>query len=484
MPARHLHIAAEVPEEIREGIARLRESLEVPEGFPDAVLAQVRERVASGPLDLGERQDLTAIEFVTIDPEGSMDLDQAMFIERAVESANGAAFTVWYAIADVAAWVAPGGAIDVEAHRRGQTFYAPNERIPLHPSEVSEQAASLLDDGTPRPALVWKIELDAQGNQVTGTVVRATVRSRERLSYVQVQGWLDAGTAPEWAQLLREVGTLRQRLEAARGGVSLNLPEQEITADERGWHLSYRAPLPVEDWNAQISLLTGMAAAKIMLDGGVGILRTLPQAEPSAVERLRRTARSLHIDWPTDMGYPDFVRSLDVSQPTHLAMMTACTALFRGAGYTLVAAGVDPATVQHGALAANYAHTTAPLRRLVDRYVGEICVHLCAGTAVPRWTLDALAALPDEMRDSDSRSKKFERGNVDLVEALVMSQRVGQVFAAVVVELDQKSGGTVSIEHPAIEARLKADGLELGSEVSVRLESVDLVTGKVVLSRV
>lgn len=484
MPARHLHIAAEVPEEIREGIAHLRESLEVPEGFPDAVLAQVRERVASGPLDLGARQDLTAIEFVTIDPEGSMDLDQAMFIERAAEGANGAAFTVWYAIADVAAWVAPGGAIDGEAHRRGQTFYAPSERIPLHPTEVSEQAASLLDDGTPRPALVWKIDLDAQGNQVTGTVVRAAVRSRERLSYVQVQGWLDAGTAPEWAQLLREVGTLRQQLEAARGGVSLNLPEQEITTDERGWHISYRAPLPVEDWNAQISLLTGMAAAKIMLDGGVGILRTLPPAEPSAVERLRRTARSLHIDWPTDMGYPDFVRSLDVSQPTHLAMMTACTALFRGAGYTLVAAGVDPATVQHGALAANYAHTTAPLRRLVDRYVGEICVHLCAGIAVPRWTLDALAALPDEMRDSDSRAKKFERGNVDLVEALVMSQRVGQVFAAVVVELDQKSGGTVSIEHPAIEARLKADGLELGSEVNVRLESVDLVAGKVVLCRV
>lgn len=473
MPSRHVHIAAEVPAEIREGIEQLRQRLEVPSEFGDEVLAEARERVAAGPLDLGPREDLTSVEFVTIDPEGSMDLDQAVFIER-----TDGGFKVWYAIADVAAWVAPGGAIDAEAHRRGQTFYAPNQRVPLHPAEISEAAASLLADGTARPALVWQVELDQGGRQSAATVVRAMVRSRERLSYVQVQGWLDAGTAPEWAQLLREVGQLRQQQEVARGGVSLNLPEQEVTTDESGWHTTYRAPLPVEDWNAQISLLTGMAAAKMMLDGGVGILRTLPQAEQWAVERLRRTAKSLHIEWPGSMGYPDFVRSLDVSKPTHLAMMTACTSLFRGAGYQVVTPGVDPTTVQHGALAANYAHTTAPLRRLVDRYVGEVCVHLCAGTTVPQWALDALPALPDEMRESDQRAKKFERGNVDLVEALVMSARIGQVFDAVVVEADDKQG-TVAIEHHATEARLKVAGLQLGSEVKVRLESVDLVEGRV-----
>ena len=78
-----------------------------------------------------------------------------------------------------------------------------------------------------------------------------------------------------------------------RGGVSLAIPEQVITQREGGYGLQFRAPLPVEQWNAQISLMTGMAAAELMLEGDVGLLRTVPVADPERLERLRLTAKAL-----------------------------------------------------------------------------------------------------------------------------------------------------------------------------------------------
>lgn len=488
--APRISVAGEVPAPIAGGVQRLRDELQVPGDFPPEVVEAARQAAASGPRDANTadgaptgadaRVDLTAIEFVTIDPPGSMDLDQAMFLERIGAPDGGEGYRVWYAIADVAAWVQPGGVIDAETHRRGQTFYAPDASIPLHPRELSEGAASLLADGNRRPALVWQIELDADARTTHASVQRGWVISRARLDYAGVQQQLDAGTASPVLQLLREVGQKLQALEAARGGVSLNLPEQEVSAENGTWVVHNRVPLPVEGWNAEISLLTGMAAARIMLDAHVGIVRTLPPADAGSLERLRRIAQSLGIDWPASMQYPEFVRSLDVTRPAHLAMLTKCTLLFRGAAYTVIDATTDPATVQHAALAATYAHATAPLRRLVDRYVGEVCVHVCAGTPVPGWVLDALPGLPAEMADSDHRASRFDRGIIDLVEALELTGREGQQFTGTIVDADDKAAkGTLSIAEPAVLAPVSGTGLTMGSEVTATLASVDVQQGHV-----
>ena len=116
--------------------------------------------------------------------------------------------------------------------------------------------------------------------------------------------------------LLKEVGELRLAREAARGGVSLPLPEQEI--DRRGRALAAGVPHACcrsRLWNAQISLLTGFGAASLMVYARVGLLRTLPPADPHDVQRLHRTARALGIEWPAEQLYPDFIRALDVSRP-------------------------------------------------------------------------------------------------------------------------------------------------------------------------
>src|SRR5699024_8483847 len=127
---------------------------EVRDEFPEAALAEARG-AAENP-DLPER-DETGLPFITIDPPRSMDLDQAMHIER-----DGEGYRVRYAIADVPAFVEPGGALDTEVRLRGQTIYCPDTRVPLHPTELSEGAASLLPDSE-RPAYVWDMRLTPEG---------------------------------------------------------------------------------------------------------------------------------------------------------------------------------------------------------------------------------------------------------------------------------------------------------------------------------
>ena len=448
------------------GLTAIAEELDVTEHFAADVLAEAQQAPDSVALP-GE--DLTGLPFVTIDPPGAKDLDQALFLER-----SGRGFTVWYAIADVAAFVRPGGAVDAEAHRRGQTLYAPDRRIPLHPPALSEAAASLLP-GQVRPALVWRIDLDARGDQTRAEVRRALVHSREQLDYAAVQHALDNGSADEPLRLLREVGLLRQERERERGGVSLPLPEQEVVAADGCWSLQYRAQLPVEEWNAQISLLTGMAAADMMMYAEVGLLRTLPPARARALGRLRRTAGALHIAWPEAMSYPVFVRTLDPTKPTHAAMLDACTGLLRGATYLAFEGGV-PEQPLHAGIAEEYAHTTAPLRRLADRYVGEICVALCADTPVPEWVRRRLRDLPATMEASDRRAATYDRAVLDLVEAGVLAGSVGRTFDGVVVDTDDRDprSGTVVLADPAVEAPVRAPApLPLGERVQVRLDEAD-----------
>src|ERR687886_982363 len=176
---------------LEQRFAAIRERLHVPDAFPPDVLAAAEQAARPPRLPAVDRTD---VEFVTVDPPGSTDLDQALHVAR-----DSDGFTVHYAIADVPAFVEPGGAVDAEARRRGQTLYAPDRRTPLHPPVLSEGAASLLE-GQVRPAFVWRFDLDADGEVRRAELVRARVRSRRRLDYGQVQAAVDGlATAPEGA---------------------------------------------------------------------------------------------------------------------------------------------------------------------------------------------------------------------------------------------------------------------------------------------
>ncbi|TQL67868.1 RNB domain-containing protein [Nocardioides albertanoniae] len=462
---------------LREGIAALQAELGVSAEFPPEVEEAAAAAAAQPRLPDLDRTDLP---FVTIDPETSMDLDQALHLAR-----EGDGYVVHYAIADVAAFVSPGDPVDLEANRRGESLYAADAKIPLHPKVLSEDAASLLPDQV-RPALLWTHKLDATGEGIETIVERALVRSRAKLSYDGVQAMFDGegfgdGDYAESLGLLQEIGEKRIALEAERGGVNLPLRDQEISVEGDQWSLEFRDMLPVEDWNAQLSLLTGFAAADLMVYARVGLLRTLPEPDPRDVQRLHRTARALGLEWPAEMLYPDFIRTLDGKNGTHAAMAIACTRLLRGSGYASFN-GELPELTEHSALASEYMHVTAPLRRLIDRYAGEVCLALCADEPVPDWVVSAFITLPETMQASGRLSGAYERGAVDLVEAGVLAKRVGDTFTAVVVEVEEKdeTQGSITVEAPAVEAKVSGSSpLPLGEEVQVRLESADVVARKV-----
>lgn len=463
-----------------EEVRRLQDELEVTPAFPAEVEEAARAAAASPSLPDLDRTDLP---FVTIDPDGARDLDQALHVERSADGSGG--WTVHYAIADVAAFVRPGDPVDVEAHRRGETLYGAGGKVPLHPPAISEEAASLLP-GQVRPALLWTIRLGPDGERVGADVRRALVRSREQLTYEEAQRRVDAGEDGRdgTLALLAEVGPLRIAREVARGGVSLPIPEQEVVVDGGRWHLEHRARLPVEEWNAQVSLLTGFSAAAMMLEGGVGLLRTLPPPDPRDVARLRRTARALGVAWPAEQSWADLVRGLDPTRADHAAMVVACTRLLRGSGYTAFD-GTRPEQPLHSALASAYAHVTAPLRRLPDRHAGEVCVALCAGTEVPGWAREALPGLPGTMQRSGRTASAYERGVLDLVEAGVLHGRVGEVMDAVVVDVDERrpERGRIVVPGPAVEARVEGERpLPLGQDLRVRLVEADVAQRRVLFT--
>ena len=519
------------PAEVTEALAALRARYEAPTAFPPEALTEAEAAASAwaqdGPARLladGAR-DARDLDLVTIDPPGSMDLDQAVRLERLTwqaESAGAAAgeatepaaaYRVHYAIASLATFVTPGGALDAELRRRGETIYAPDAATPLHPEVLSHGAASLLED-VDRPACLWTIDLDARGEVVSARVERALVRSRARLTYAQVQAAINGeGSLPPSAPddlpgLLAEIGRLRLRREAARGGISMTTPEQVIEVTEAagpagesesaevpgpdGYRLAYRVSEPAEQYNAQISLLTGMCAARIMVECGVGILRTLSPARPEDYARLRRVAAALGIDWPAARSYPELVRSLDHAVPAHAAFMDQAMSLFRGSGY--LAFGVDGVGVPaddeasdaeeavHSAIAARYAHVTAPLRRLVDRYGEEVCIAACAQAPVPEWVLQALPELPGIMEQTGRRARAIGRGALTALEALVLRGHEGKVFDGVITS-ERDGRGELVLAEPAVVTEIRAGkkasdgGLPVGERVRVRLLSADPTSG-------
>ena len=467
--------------------AAVRAEFALPTAFPAPVVAEAADAATRAALDsnlVGDgRIDATDVELVTIDPPGSKDLDQALGITR-----RGDGFRVHYAIADLGAVVTPGGALDTEVRRRGQTLYLPDGSVPLHPPVLSEGASSLLPDG-PRPAVLWTIDLDAAGERIAVDVHRASVRSRARLDYAGVQADCDAGRPHPAIALLPELGALRRALAVARGAIELELPEQEVVPDGAGgWTTRIRQRPPVEAWNAEMSLLTGTAAASLMLEAGVGVLRTLPAPEPSAVEQLRRTAATLGIAWPDGATAAQVLSGLPHDSGPALALRRAASALLRGAGYAAFdrAAGTaPPADPGHGGIGAPYAHVTAPLRRLVDRFATEVCLAVTAGIALPEWLTVALPTLPSLMAESDALAGKVVRACVDRTEAALLATQVGSEYEAVVLRASGSGGedhsepGEVFVADPPVLARCTGVP-RAGDVVRVRLVEADPTTGRIV----
>lgn len=446
-------VAADV---LRDHVGAIRAELGLSDTFPAGVeqAAGMAARRSIGP----EHVDRTDVEFVTLDPPESTDLDQAFTIERG----SGDDLLLRYAIADVGWFVRPGDPVDAEAWRRGVTVYLPDGKVPLYPAVLSEQAASLLPGG-PRPAVVFMVRVGAGGEASLDGVERALVRSRAKLGYETVTlGELPAG----FDELARRMKLAEDR----RGAGRVEFPEQEVEpAGDDGYRLVLRPRLGSEESNAAMSLATNMAVADALHSAATGLYRVMEAPSERSVRALRLTAEAVGLEWPAAQSLEVFERSLSTSDPRAAAFLLAVRRAGGAASYEPYRAGAEP---WHAAMAARYAHATAPLRRLADRYVVEAALAVASGASPTDEVEEAFSRLPAAMADGERLANRAERMALDLVEALVLHGREGEQFEAVVVD-EAGEGVQIQLRDLAVLARVAARGVNPGDDLTVRLVEAD-----------
>ena len=439
---------------LTHGLAAIRTEFQVPGGFPSEVLRAANIAAARIPSVHADRTDLP---FVTLDPASSTDLDQAFCIE-----ASGADLLLRYAIADVAWFVDDGDPIDAEAWRRGETLYLPDGKAGVYPPVLSEGAASLLPSG-PRPAVIFLVRVRPGGAVRLEAVERAIIRSRAKLAYDSVQ----PGDLPtHFAELARRI----HAAEAVRGGARVDPPEQEITRGADGsLKLAFRSRLASEADNSALSLATNMAVAECLQAHGTGLFRIMAAPDARAVARLRLAARAIGLEWSEDQPLEAFERTLGPADAREAAFMLAVRRAGEGASYAPFQAGVVP---WHAAVAATYAHATAPLRRLADRYVVQAALAVANGQVVPDAVTRAFETLPGVMARADARAGRIERAAIDLAESVLLAGLDGSLFAASVIEADAR-GARVQLRDLPIVARIAVPDLQPGARIDLTLVAAD-----------
>ena len=403
---------------LARGLTDIRTQFAVPATFPAEVLAEAQlaaDRSISGHADWTDRS------FVTLDPAASTDLDQAFLIERA-----GTDLILHYAIADVGWFVGAGGALDLEAWNRGTTIYMPDGKASLYPSVLSEGAASLLPD-VDRPAVVFIVRIDTARKSSLDGAIRAVVRSRAKLAY---ETFKPSDLSADFAELSSRI----EQAEDARGAARVDAPEQELVLGAAGqFTLDFRPQSDAERQNAALSLAANLAIADALLAHQTGLFRVMAEPDERSVGRLRHSAKALGLAWPKDMSLKAFERGLDSANPRHAAFQAAVRRAGPKASYAPYEAGVVP---WHSAMAATYAHATAPLRRLADRYVNETALAIANGQPVPQELGAIFQRLPAVMAKAEEKAGQIDRAVLDLAEAVVLQGCEGSRFTAVVTDVD------------------------------------------------
>lgn len=479
MPIQHL----ELPEpkfDVASLLAGIRSEQRLPERFSAEVL-DAAAHAATRRFDErkgNDREDLTHRSFETLDPAASTDLDQAFAV-----AAQGDDVVLSYALADIDAFAPSGGCIEAEAWQRGVTVYAPDQRVSLYPAVLSQGAASLLPDVV-RPAVVFDVAVgpDGQPRMLSGR--RAIIRSRRKRAYETTE-------PSDLDPLIVELYRRSSLAEARRGASKIDWPEQEVVPDPDapgGFGLELRPQRPSEEINAAMSLSVNIAIASTMLTNRTGLFRNMPGPDPQKQRTLRLMAAALDIAWSPNEELRTVLSRLSPKNSHHAKFLLESRRAGRGATYAMFDESTPPF---HSALASVYAHATAPMRRLADRYVIELALVLINepnNTSEREPLVASLREMPEIMAMASRRAAAVENSVVDLLEAVALVGQVGRRFTATVLE--QAAGGfVVQLYDPPVRTRaVLADAPDIasattspatGAHVLVELLEVDVVRRKV-----
>ncbi|WP_299562687.1 ribonuclease R [uncultured Sulfitobacter sp.] len=481
----------------------------IPDEFPDDVIA---EADAAKPKGLKGRTDLTRMPLITIDPSDARDHDDACFAEADSDPKNDGGHILWVAIADVAAYVTPGSALDREARKRGNSTYFPDRVVPMLPDRLSGDLCSL-HEGVPRACIAVRMVLDAEGNKINHDFHRALMRSPASLHYEEVQGAIDGAPNDRTKPLLEPVlkplyaayGALRHA-RTRRQPLDLDLPERRIELDDDGnvKSVNFKERLDAHRLIEEFMVLANVAAAETLIAKKIPLLfRTHEEPAPEKLESLRETAAAA--------GYT--LAKGQVLQTAHLnrlldqAAGSADSELINISTLrSMTQAYYGPEHIGHFGLALrSYAHFTSPIRRYAD-----LIVHRALITA-HGWGKDGLSPHDTEdieqtgthISETERRSMIAERDTTDRYLASYLSERVGTEMTGRIsgvarfgafVKLDETGAdglipmrniGREYFHHDADAGTLMGSDtgtmIGIGQRVTVRLAEVTPITGGIAL---
>ena len=452
------------PNNAGEWIDHVVASLEIPTGFSDEVLREVASVQAPDSV-IGD--DLTELPLVTIDGADAKDFDDAVFAETA-----GAGFRLVVAVADVSSYVPVDSALDLEACVRGCSVYLPGRVYPMLPSALSDDVCSLRPHVLRRCAWV-SLTLGPRGAVQEVDAGFGTMRSRARLTYEQVEGFLNHGDPaipPDVAESLHTLERVRRALHRrrrSRGMLDLDLPEVAVALTEDGKHIDgfvARERLRSHRLIEECMLAANEAVAGLLLSRGwPGIYRVHGDPDEGKLKSFQRIARVLAPQLRTDdlvdhRGMNRLLEAMEGTPRGRILSMQLLRSLPR-AEYATEANG------HFGLGTREYLHFTSPIRRYPDLEVHRVLREMLSGAPVDEERLEAIrqrfVQSAARANDGEAFATKAERTAEKHLAALAMSTRVGETFEGTVTELT-RFGLFVAIEAPYVQGLIPLR--ELGAE--------------------
>lgn len=481
----------------------------IPDSFPDDVVA---EADAQEPKGLEDRVDLREMPLVTIDPSDARDHDDACFAQADEDPANEGGHIIWVAIADVAAYVTPGSALDREARKRGNSTYFPDRVVPMLPDRLSGDLCSL-HEGVPRACIAVKMTLDATGQKLRHEFMRGLMRSPASLHYEEVQAAIDGNPNARCAELLEPV---LQPLYAAyaalvearnrRQPLELNLPERQIVLGDDGTvqSVNFKDRLDAHKLIEEFMVLANVAAAETLIEKKTGLLfRVHEEPSPEKLNALRETAGAagLQLAKGQVLQTSHLNRLLSQAADTEDSELINLTTL-----RCMTQAYYSPTNFGHFGLALkSYAHFTSPIRRYADLIVHRALVtsHGWGKDGLTPADVDELEKTGTHISDTERRSMMAERDTTDRYLASYLSERVGDEFTGKIngiakfgmfVKLDDSGAdGLVPIrtlgneyfhfdgDAGTLEGADTGVVYRIGQRVTAKLAQADALTGGVAL---
>src|SRR5438552_5873514 len=406
----------------------------LPTEFPSDVLEQaerIPERVEAQ--QIAGREDLRNQFIVTIDPDDARDFDDAINVEKLP---NGG-WQLGVHIADVAAYVEPGSALDREARRRGNSVYLPDRVIPMLPERLSNGVCSLKPE-VDRLTHSAFIHFDKHGVARSARFARSVTRSAHRLTYKQAYAILNSAPRDQLDERLHtawELASLLRRKRFEHGALDLDFPEVKVWVDKRGYPVRLERVENDESHRLieEFMLAANEAVARELKKRAIPtIFRVHENPDPEKLAEYREFV--LSFDYRVgDLTHRAELQRLLTSiqgKPEEQALKVALLKSLKRARYAAQPLG------HYGLAKANYLHFTSPIRRYAD-----LVVHRALGrdAALRRPDMSEIASIAEhisttERNAADAEIDAAQMKKLELFQRQ-LDQRNPQIFRAAIVDV-------------------------------------------------